>query len=486
MRTGWDEELAAHKADFEEGLARVGFRLDNSLWRGAVKRRRGFVDIVIFVPELFPLARPKVYPSEHAGLPWSWHREKDGALCLIAEEDYSNLWWSDVGAFLSHISSWFDQADDGWPKDKPDLDLDRYFESSKDTSLVLFGDLAKHKNSYVRWVRGAHNTLELKSSGRRPPGRSARKFVYGYVGDLGELRVPPRSWEGIASLLDDSLQLESDIRRHQVELLLLTYRRGGRHGVLAVDSFPNVSGGVTILSRQSASTAVDARTLRAGPNRLLLSQKSVAIVGVGAVGSHVADLMLRAGIARMTLVDFDVLKPGNVIRHLSGPSLVGLPKVEAVARTLRITDGVRETEIVTESSWVSRGHDAFRLLEQHDLVIDTAADFSCTALLQAAARVTGRQIVSGCIQNQGRTARVDVLPHRDDQQPVPDSRLVGFEGESIPEIFEAGCATAISPAAPSVVNLAAALTAHFAVEVLACRPLQKAGQVMQFGGELAS
>jgi molybdopterin/thiamine biosynthesis adenylyltransferase len=490
VRAAWDEELASHRAEFEEGLARAGFRLKESVWRGMVQRSGEAVEIAVFLPKQFPLSRPKVYPSDHNAVAWSWHREKDGALCLIAEEDYSDLWWTNVDAFLGHVSSWFEEADKGWPNDRPDLDLDRYFESSNDPSLVLFGDLSEYRNSYVRFAGDANNTIVLKGLGRRPAGKSARKSarksVYGYVGDLGELSVPPRSWDEIAPLLADGPKIESDIRGRQVELLLLMYRRADHDGVLAVAVYPNVSGGVTVRSRPSASTALDARTLRAGPNRQVLSRKSVAIVGVGAIGSHVADLLIRAGIAKMTLVDYDILKPGNVIRHLAGPAHIGLPKVEAAARTLRMIDGVRSAVIITKNAGVAHGQEAFVLLEQHDLVIDAAADFSCTALLQAAARTAGKQIVSGCIQNRGRTARVDILPHREDQQPVPDSRLIGLDEKFTPDLYEAGCASPVSPATPSIVNLAAAMTAHYAVEVLADIPLEKAGQVMQFGSGATS
>ncbi|UKA58239.1 ThiF family adenylyltransferase [Arthrobacter sp. FW306-2-2C-D06B] len=482
MKAAWDEELASHRAEFEEGLARAGFRLKESEWRGTVDRGGSTAQVTVVLPDQFPLSRPKVYPADEASVPWSWHRERDGALCLIAEEDYSDLWWINVGDFLAHVSRWFVEADRGWPNDRPDLDLDRYFESSTDSTLILYGDLDRYRNAYVRFARQANNTLVLKGLGRRK-GNSYRKSFYGYIGELGELTVPPRSWEDIVALLPEGTTLESAITADCVRLLLLRYTRGEHHGVLTLDVQPNSNGGMSVQSRVSASTVLDARTLRAGPNRRVLCRKSVAIVGVGAIGSHTADLMMRAGIAKMTLVDSDVLKPGNVVRHLAGPAHVGLPKVEAVARTLKTSDGVKAIDVIPKVTRISRGEEALKLVEQHDLVIDTSADFSCTALLRAAAHAAGKQIVSGCIQNRGRTARVDILPARADQQPVPDSRGLQFNEDNVPDLYETGCASPVSPATPHIVGLAAALTSHYAVELLSEKPIALAGHVVHLGLE---
>lgn len=479
MKAAWDEELASHRADFEEGLARAGFKIKESLWHGTINRAAGTVGVTIVLPDEFPLRTPKVYPSDDGSVPWSWHREKDGALCLIAEEDYSDLWWTNVSAFLAHIARWFEEADKGWPNDRPELDLDRYFESSIDTTLILYPALEEYRNSYVRFAGDINNTLALKGFGR-VGGKPSRKTANGYVGDLGELISPPRSWTDIVPLLADGARVESGIHDGGIRLLLLTYTRGDRQGVLALDAKPDTAGGVRVRSRASASTVMDARTLRGGPDREVLSRMSVAIVGVGAIGSHVANLMLRAGIAELTLVDSDVLKPGNVIRHFAGPNHVGLAKVEAVARTLKTIDGVRTAQVRTRCMGIFQGQDALALVKQHDLVIDATANFSCTALLRAAAQATGKQIVSGCIQNGGQTARVDILPPHPNQQAVSDSRLPVRIDQTAPNLFEPGCSSPVSPATPQIVNLAAAMTSHYAVEVLAGKSMATAGQVIQF------
>jgi len=61
----------------------------------------------------------------------------------------------------------------------------------------------------------------------------------------------------------------------------------------------------------------------------------VAIIGLGAVGSDVADGLRRAFVGEFVLVDGDWLEPENLLRHLlAEEQYLGLNKAEAVARWL--------------------------------------------------------------------------------------------------------------------------------------------------------
>jgi hypothetical protein len=78
----------------------------------------------------------------------------------------------------------------------------------------------------------------------------------------------------------------------------------------------------------------DERWLRQ-PQLRPLSETSVAIVGVGALGSQVADLLARAGVGKLTLVDYDYVTHGNRIRHELDLQDLGRTKVHAMAARLR-------------------------------------------------------------------------------------------------------------------------------------------------------
>ena len=77
---------------------------------------------------------------------------------------------------------------------------------------------------------------------------------------------------------------------------------------------------------------------RDGTARLRASR--VTVLGVGALGSSVAEYLVRAGVGAITLVDRDVVELTNLQRQgLYAERDVGLPKAEAAARRLAAIDG---------------------------------------------------------------------------------------------------------------------------------------------------
>lgn len=68
----------------------------------------------------------------------------------------------------------------------------------------------------------------------------------------------------------------------------------------------------------------------------LLRQKHVLVVGLGGVGAYAAEMIARAGIGRMTIVDGDTVSNSNINRQLPAlHSQVGKPKTEVMAARLR-------------------------------------------------------------------------------------------------------------------------------------------------------
>ncbi len=63
-----------------------------------------------------------------------------------------------------------------------------------------------------------------------------------------------------------------------------------------------------------------------------LSRSHVAVVGLGAVGGYAVEGLARAGVGRLTLVDFDIVQPTNINRQIVAlESTMGRPKA-SVAR----------------------------------------------------------------------------------------------------------------------------------------------------------
>jgi molybdopterin/thiamine biosynthesis adenylyltransferase len=71
-----------------------------------------------------------------------------------------------------------------------------------------------------------------------------------------------------------------------------------------------------------------------GGGRQDLKDKTVTVVGVGAVGSRIAENLCSAGVGTIWLVDHDVLQNANVHRHVLGVDKVGQNKALAMCELL--------------------------------------------------------------------------------------------------------------------------------------------------------
>ncbi len=101
----------------------------------------------------------------------------------------------------------------------------------------------------------------------------------------------------------------------------------------------------------------------------ILRNKSVILFGLGGVGSYTAEVLARAGIGRLTIVDNDVVSVTNLNRQLCAlHSTVGMPKVDVVkARILDINPDCKVTAL--QKFCLPENSDEFRL-EEYDYIAD--------------------------------------------------------------------------------------------------------------------
>ena len=111
-----------------------------------------------------------------------------------------------------------------------------------------------------------------------------------------------------------------------------------------------------------------------------ISQKKILIFGVGGVGSWCAESLIRTGIQKITLVDYDVVAESNINRQLPADrSTLGRSKVEVLKeRFLSINP---EAEItVLHQVYDSETADSF-CLGEYDYVIDAIDSVKDKSLL---------------------------------------------------------------------------------------------------------
>jgi len=124
-----------------------------------------------------------------------------------------------------------------------------------------------------------------------------------------------------------------------------------------------------------------------------LSSKLVLVCGIGGVGSYAAEALGRAGVGRITLVDFDDICLTNVNRQLQAlTSTVGKSKVEVLAG--RLTEINPKAEILPVKAFFSRDN-ADQLLEPcPDYVLDAIDHFTAKAALITICRERGIPVIS--------------------------------------------------------------------------------------------
>ena len=83
-----------------------------------------------------------------------------------------------------------------------------------------------------------------------------------------------------------------------------------------------------------------------------LVEKKIAIVGLGAIGSILAESLARSGIYSLGLWDSDIVEPGNICRSIYDARDLGGSKVQALAQKIRAINPICEAnEIVSHGYW---------------------------------------------------------------------------------------------------------------------------------------
>lgn len=189
--------------------------------------------------------------------------------------------------------------------------------------------------------------------------------------------------------------------------------------------------------------------------RALLASR-VTLCGCGALGTVLANILVRAGVGRLRLIDRDFIETSNLQRQVlfdEQDIADNLPKAEAAARKLRtINSSVTVEPVVAD---IDRTN-ILALTEDADLILDGTDNFEIRYLINDVAVKLGKPwVYGGSIGSHGQV--MVILPGE-----TPCLRCV-FEAAPAPG--EAGtCETAgvLSP----IVNIVSSLQATEAIKIL--------------------
>src|SRR3954462_11896909 len=192
----------------------------------------------------------------------------------------------------------------------------------------------------------------------------------------------------------------------------------------------------------------------AGQRKLLESH--VTLCGCGALGTVLANALVRAGVGHLRLVDRDFIETHNLQRQVlfdEHDIAENLPKAEAAARKLSaINSSVHVEPVVTD---IDRTN-ILELTEDADLILDGTDNFEIRYLINDVAVKLGKPwVYGGSIGSHGQT--MTILPNE-----TPCLRCV-FEAAPAPG--EAGTCETAGVLAP-IVSIIASFQATEALKLL--------------------
>jgi hypothetical protein len=277
------------------------------------------------------------------------------------------------GILKQNLDDYVDEMESYWAQESREfyISIVEPSEVSKDVCLIPFkfqnwldkGIIADKKSEAIKWIQNLGGTF------------NEDEIIYLFYIPLSEpMKYPfPKNNKDIASLLKENNNRKdyiSYLSKHQrptkilfsmklhdqyswgiwehpnpykkvvskykgkrrIQTGLKGFRKNSQNGWLElIKDFPYMELDKYLVKDVRATRL----KIRGGDGKTDNIGKKVAIIGCGAVGSHIAQGLMDIGIHELLLIDPDNLNFENINRHLCGAEQVGKKKTEAVKNRLR-------------------------------------------------------------------------------------------------------------------------------------------------------
>lgn len=188
--------------------------------------------------------------------------------------------------------------------------------------------------------------------------------------------------------------------------------------------------------------------------RALLAAASVGIAGAGGLGSNCAMHLVRSGVGRLVIADFDVVNESNLNRQFYFRDQLGRKKVEALREDLLRIDPKADIVAVDVKIDATNAKDVFA---QCGIVVEAFDRADAKSMLLGALAGSGKKLVTASgIAGWGRSNAI---------------RLRRFGGEMVAIGDGESEASAATPPFSPRVGIAAAMQANAVVAMLLGRDL---------------
>ncbi len=477
-------------------LEDAGFeRTEENQWRGPVApalTEAGFTEsetMTVVIVAAWPYQPPLLYiPDLDA-----WHADRD-LLCIWEAEDNTQRWITLAG-MNARIADWVAAASDGFTGTETARNPEIYWRGRAagfglidiESLVGNAGADGQHGEFHFLRLNEASEAAEVEVYDIRAGGFSPMRPGPNAIGNHRDFRArwyyrdvvdgPPRSLDELQSLLTDKQRqrLDRDLRAHDFVMFGLIWPNAA--GLVCTMVLSSRSGddgdrrfGVIYLRPKGR----DELLLRAGPEARDLQSRHVVLVGAGAIGSHIAELLTRAGVGRISLYDHDRLWPANLIRHAAAADTV-----PGIAKTRALSEQLSQYEWATVAA-PPEGHsgsiwspvEITNLAQSADLLIDATGHAGFSELAGRIAHTENCPYVSVALFRAGSVARIRRQAHADDTPVLARPHLDRYP--AIPPLpdeleyvgTETGCLSRVHNAPPSSVASAASTATQVAIDTL--------------------
>lgn len=422
----------------------------------------------------WPYIPPKVFVDGII----SHHVNAKGEVCLWRRGDTSQS-WTGINGIKQRIQEWCNDSKKGFPGNiLHDAHL-YYHTSDRASPLVILELAALKKSSFIegdfaefRW--GYRNRLvigidDIDTSVKTLEGRwYFRKSI----------DVPPTDLKNFRESLKPTQQKNFDRTIRDLEkpngikqaLFCLIWGTKEGFNVLAV-IIEKKQDGLKDKALEVAATDKHLLMLRAGSDSQLLQGKTGLILGLGALGSHIALLLAEAGIGKLKISDGDKVRPGNSVRHIAGRQLWGFPKLIAVESVIKQHAPWTETKLL-DPTWNPTM--LVEYMKDVDIVVDATGLAAFTEQLSLISEKHRISLVSAALYRGGAVGRIrrqgdksDIQIYKRIYQPK-QFPIIHRTSEDIVGI-EIGCSDPVINASPVAVVAIASLAVRLIIDLLSNR-----------------
>ena len=130
-------------------------------------------------------------------------------------------------------------------------------------------------------------------------------------------------------------------------------------------------------------------------DQTVLLKSRVSVVGLGGLGGAVTEILARAGIGRLNLIDGDTFEDSNLNRQfLSTCNLINTPKAEAAGQRVAMINP--SLHVKTHSTFLNEKNGTL-LLENSAVTVDCLDNVKTRFILENACRQIGSPLVSAAV-----------------------------------------------------------------------------------------